>query len=81
MSQVESILRLSNYTPCALVILTNHRRALSYLLCSDWFIRWLKKDWEFIMIMKDWVFIMYMKDWVFIKSMMENSHVLTPSPW
>ena len=43
MSQVGSNLRLSNYTPWDLVILTNHRRALSYVLRSDWSIRWLEK--------------------------------------
>ena len=43
MSQVGSNLRLSNYTHWDLVILTNHRRALSYVLRSDWSIRWLEK--------------------------------------
>ena len=31
-----------------LLILTNHRRVLSYVLRSDWSIRWLENDWEFI---------------------------------
>ena len=38
-----SNLQVSKYTLWDLVILTNHRRELSYLLCSDWSIRWLKE--------------------------------------
>ena len=39
-------MRLYNYTPSDLVILTNLRRALSYVLCSGWPIRWLEKEKE-----------------------------------
>ena len=34
-------------------LLTNHRRALSYLLCSDWFIRWLKVQAGYILVHVD----------------------------
>ena len=40
MSQEGSKLWPSNYTPWDLAILTNHRRALSYILHSDWSIRY-----------------------------------------
>ena len=46
MSQVGSNLRLSNYTPWDLAILTNHRRALSYVLCSDWSISHHHQPWN-----------------------------------